>query len=89
MWGFRGRFGLHPMKARVWSAGLVGGNETQVGEAELARECTGAVCILRPAPEGVTKSSSCCHYLHLGFVGIAGNLHYAELWDFLTGLFFL
>ncbi len=28
---------------------------------------------------------ACVHYLHLGFVGVAGNIHYAEFPDFFAG----
>lgn len=84
---FGGRVGLQPMKADVWSAGPIGEQTIQYGDRAPIRQCTGAVCILRETPDGKTKSSSCCHYLHLGWLGVAGNLHYKEIADF--GLGFL
>jgi hypothetical protein len=84
---FGGRVGLQPMKADIWSAGPVGEQTIQYGDAEPIKQCTGAVCILRKSPDGVAKSSSCCHYLHLGFLGLAGNLHYKEIADFALGFF--
>jgi hypothetical protein len=84
---FGGRVGLQPMKADVWSAGPIGGQTIQYGDAAPIKQCTGAVCILKKTPDGMTKSSSCCHYLHLGFLGLAGNLHYKEIADFALGFF--
>jgi hypothetical protein len=82
---FGGRVGLQSLSANIWSAGPVGGETIQVGDGEVVKKCSGAVCIMRRAPEGTTKSSSCCHYLHLGFLGMAGNLHYKEILDCTLG----
>jgi hypothetical protein len=84
---FGGRVGYQPMKADVWSAGPVGEQTIQYGDAAPITQCTGAVCIVRETPEGKTKSTSCCHYLHLGWFGLAGNLHYKEIADFGLGFF--
>jgi hypothetical protein len=83
---FGGRVGLQSLNANMWSAGPIGGETIQVGDKEAVKKCTGAVCIMQRAPEGTTKSSSCCHYLHLGFLGLAGNLHYKEILDCTLGL---
>lgn len=82
---FGGRVGVQSLDAEIWGAGPVGGETLQVGQEEATKRCTGAVCIARKAPEGTTKSTSCCHYLHLGFMGLAGNIHYKELLDFFGG----
>ncbi len=82
---FGGKVGMQDVSANIWGAGPVGGETIQVGDAAPQKKCTGAVCIVRRAPEGTTKSSSCCHYLHLGFIGMAGNLHYKEILDWTLG----
>lgn len=84
---FGGRVGMQPMKADIWSAGPIGEQTIQYGDEQAVTQCTGAVCIIRETPEGKTKSTSCCHYLHLGFLGLAGNVHYKELADFFLGFF--
>jgi len=84
---FGGRVGFQSLNTKVWAAGPVGGEDFQVGDQAPVRKCTGAVCIVRETPQGKVKSTSCCHYLHLGFVGLAGNLHYKEIADFFGGIF--
>jgi len=32
-----------------------------------------------------TYDPTCAHYLHLGYVGVTGNIHYAEIADFFLG----
>jgi len=80
-----GRIGAVPLKNKVWGLGPVGREDLSIADAEEQRRCTGAICIVRRTPEGMVKSTSCCHYLHLGFIGLAGNLHYKEMLDFLLG----
>jgi hypothetical protein len=84
---FGGRVGLQSLNTKVWAAGPVGGEDLQLGDEAPVRKCTGAVCIVRETPQGKVKSTSCCHYLHLGFVGLAGNLHFKEIADFFGGIF--
>jgi len=80
-----GHVGLVPLKQDVWGLGPVGQERSVFADGAPRHRCTGAICIVQETPEGMEKSSSCCHYLHLGFLGLAGNIHYKEILDFVLG----
>jgi hypothetical protein len=82
---FGGRVGVQSLEGRIWGAGPISGETIKVGDAEPIKRCSGALCIVTRAPEGTEKAVSCCHYLHLGYIGLAGNLHYKEVLDLAAG----
>jgi len=82
-----GRIGLQPLNEKVWALGPIGRETSQSEDGTPEQRCTGAICLVRRTPEGMKRSTSCCHYLHLGFLGVAGNLHYKEILDFAGGIF--
>ena len=51
-----------------------------------ARRTRGTAGIAQGVAEGgKTYKPACIHYLHLGWVGATGNIHYYEIMDFAAG----
>lgn len=42
-----------------------------------------------PRPTSPNYMPACAHYFHLGWVGVVANIRYLEVFDFMSGWFFL
>ncbi|MBI4881420.1 MAG: thioredoxin family protein [Planctomycetes bacterium] len=89
--------GLGVMKHHQESAGLLVWGREEVGWDEFDPEdadtlSVQGVGVLGLAEEPASEEPytvACIHYFHLGWVGLAANVRWLEIPDFLAGLFFL
>jgi len=72
----------------LWGREDVGWGDPDSGDPETAGAHQVGPLGLATDPEGnPTYKPQCAHYLHLGFVGVTGNLNYKEWADFFLGWF--
>ena len=85
---------LGPERHYTHDVGLVGWGYEEFGWGEfdpevsgtLDRQHVGALGVLAtPVNRRPSYAPACIHYVHLGWVGLVGNLRYLEMVDFLLG----
>ena len=85
------------MKHRQESSGLLVWGREEVSWESFDPEQAGTLSVQGVGVLGLAEGQTgddpytvaCIHYLHLGWVGIAANVRWLEIPDFLLGLFFL
>jgi len=84
-----GRVGV--MKHHQDNVGLLVWGREKEGWGEFRKDDAESMHIQEVGPAGMLKRSyddpACKHYFHVGYVGLAGNVHYGEIGDFFLGWF--
>jgi hypothetical protein len=90
-WG-GGKFGVQRHYNYCWGMLLGGWEEIGWGDFDkndpdtLYRQQQGIIGIVQPPYDSnPAYVPACVHYLHLGWLGVVGNLRYMEMIDFLAG----
>jgi len=86
-----GQIGVTRHYERAWGLLLLGHEEVGWGDYDRSDPQTlegygaGILGRLTPPYGRPSYTPACVHYLHLGYVGLVGNIRYMEMLDFLLG----